>query len=144
MGVLDDLLDSAPSGVVRAIHWLLDQGAETTDLEPRHGMGFALAEFALDGATIRIVSDRDHWSLDARLAQQPWLQLDLIHDVRTGEQAQWPQAPEGRHQPGQLPQGVEWVEELPRALTWLRSTPDAVEQVEAAGRERARRLFPRR
>ncbi|HUF98306.1 MAG TPA: hypothetical protein VMM60_09255, partial [Ilumatobacter sp.] len=78
--------------------------------------------------------------MDVHGIDQPWLQLDLIHQVLDDDD-QWTPAPPGSALPDQLPIGVAWLDELPRVLSWLHSTPDAVEQVELMGRRRAQQLF---
>lgn len=143
VSTVDAILAVATSDVADAVAWLLAEGALVTGEEAPHGMGFAALELELSGAQVRMVRDRGQWMLDLRLRGQPWLQLDLVHAVRTGG-GDWGSA-EGRTGPlpDQLPAGLSWRRELPEALAWLRSTADAVEKTAAMGRVRAERLFPR-
>ena len=55
---LDLLMEVATPDISSAMSWLLAEGAKVTRKEDPHGMAFALAEFALDDAAVRIVRDR--------------------------------------------------------------------------------------
>ena len=144
MSSLDAILGVATPDVADAVEWLLAAGANLTRADGPHGMAVATIEFAMDDAQVRMVRDRGQWTLDVRLAGQPWLQLDLIHAARLGDAYRWPSVRRSAHDlPEQLPVGLSWRRELPTAFAWLRATADAADQVENMGRVRAAKLFPR-
>lgn len=64
VGTIEDILAVAPDDVADMLRWLLGHGASVVHVVPRHGMGFALAELALGDLDLRVLSDRDQWSLE--------------------------------------------------------------------------------
>lgn len=136
MGDVEQLLGEMPDDVGESVRWLFAQGAQATSVVPRHGMGFAALEAAIGEIEVRVVSDRDQWSLDLRKHGQEWVQVEWLFAALTRNETVLTTGVAAPVSPLQLPPGMCWRTSLPIALNWLRTTPDTLEQLSNAARLR--------